>query len=127
MPSGILTDRMPNRLFISPPDANGTYYLFLWTDVRGDLDETNLLNNFSALKEIQISPLPPSDLEVVSVNPLTQSVKSGQAIDVSWEVVNHGPGATVTASWKDSLYISADQTLDLQTAQLLGIERIDFP
>ena len=95
-----------------PLNANGTYYLFLWTDVRGELDESNLGNNFSAMKQIQITPAPPADLEVSSVVTGASDVNSGKSLKVDWTVFNHGPGETVSGSWNDGIYLSADQVFD---------------
>ena len=54
---------------------------------------------------------PPPDLEVESVS-APASGTSGRSLTISYHVANNGNTATPNSSWAESLYLSADRTLD---------------
>ncbi len=105
--------------FNLPNDLNGNYYLFVWTDVRLEYPDPDLGNNFSAPVPISILPIV-ADLEVTEVSLSDTAVNSGDKLAVDYTVINNGPTPTGPSSWTDAIYISEDDTLDLQADLLLG-------
>ena len=84
----------------------GDKYLILKTDAKGVVLEYVRLNNETTTR-IKITA---SDLIVDQVN-APEEAWVGQNINLSWVVKNHGDGPTGTGSWKDYVYLSADQSL----------------
>lgn len=102
------------------PDLSGTYYVFAWADRNDQVIETNENNNVArAAGTITITPAPRPDL-VVSSATAPPSATAGDRISISWSVNNVGSAATWVNSWYDSVYLSASQTLDMNSASRLG-------
>ncbi|MCP4581985.1 MAG: hypothetical protein GY839_10225 [candidate division Zixibacteria bacterium] len=86
----------------------GTYYLFVWTDVRMEYPDRDLSNNFSQLYEIEILPRNPTDLQVTSVSMDQTDINSGSLLQIEWTVTNIGPEDLYSSSWTDAVYLSPD-------------------
>ncbi|HUF10386.1 MAG TPA: CARDB domain-containing protein [Rhodothermales bacterium] len=109
-----------------PDETIGTSSLFVYADragatenARGNVYEFNVeLNNWAG-DSFESTLTPPPDLIVTEVQgpPVTQS---GELIDVSWTVLNQGPGATRVSSWVDIVYFSPTAEFDSATAVVLG-------
>ena len=123
---GADADYTANSTVTLPPAIKGKYYLIVWTDsgenvfeyekedCEGDECKGDKNNTNSLPIEIQIA-----NLEVISVLGLG-SAPSGTTIPVDWSVSNTGKGITDVDSWKDSVYLSVDETLDIESDTLLG-------
>ncbi len=101
-----------------PTTAAGTYYLLVDADSAGNVFQLNRSQSLAASDQtITISP-DPADL-VVSTATAPGVVLRGNAVAVSWTVMNQGPGDTNVAFWKDSIYADTGTTLD-SNAVFLG-------
>ncbi len=79
-------------------------------------------NNITAV-DLPIALTPPPDLKVSSLTAPLHAYAGGQ-IDVQWTVTNAG-GDTVTGQqeWKDLVYLSRDDNLDIKADTYLGFVR----
>jgi len=93
-----------------PQGFTGQYYVFVRTDRRNEVAESNENNN-SASDGIIFSLTPPADLVVSSITPPT-SGSPGESITVNWTIQNSGTNPA-TGSWDDAVYLSSDQTWDI--------------
>ncbi len=84
----------------------GSKYLLIVADAFGQRSETDETNNVRALP-IEIKA---PDLEVTAAS-APDSAVIFQTIDVSWTVINHGPGSAA-AGWDDVIAISDDMVFD---------------
>lgn len=98
-----------------PSNVNGQYYLFVWTDVRLEYDDSDWLNNFSNIRPITIHTPAPPDLVVSSVSSTPDTVVTGVPFQVQWRVDNEGAGTTRSPAWNDAVYLSSDNVLDPAT------------
>ena len=103
-----------------PQTIFGDYYLFVVTDVGNAVFENVLEDNNSSVpgSPIAITLSPPPDLEVTSLDSLT-NVASGQQLTVNWEVTNNGAGDPFESFWQDRLYLSAAPTFTATGALVL--------
>jgi hypothetical protein len=120
-----LSSLMPNQSYKQsatvtlPNGINGKYYIIIYSDRYSQLLETNKTNNISSPTLIQVTLTPPPDLQVNSIiSPL--NAFSGQEINVTWEVKNHGLGGTRVNSWTDALFLTKDAALNIANAIKLG-------
>lgn len=107
-----------------PNDVFGNYYVFVQTDYARQVYEFTAENNNTDYDRIQPgSPMnvlgTPPDLTVLS--PITAPANSiaGQQITVQFTVRNQG-AFDATGSWREAVYISADQTFDVNNDTFLG-------
>jgi len=98
------------------PDVEGGYFLVARTDRGGHVVEELDTNNDGPSNAIAISLQPLPDLTVSSVTgPATTF--AGQSTSVSWTVAN--AGAAINSNfWYDTVYLSADTTLDRSDSAL---------
>ncbi len=85
-------------------------YVFVRTDRRNEVGETNESNN-SAADGVVFNLTPPADLVVSSVTP-PPSASPGEPITISWTIQNSGQNPA-TGLWNDGVYLSSDQTWDI--------------
>ncbi|MEI7831644.1 MAG: Ig-like domain-containing protein, partial [bacterium] len=106
--------------FIIPIGYSGTYYIIVVADNRNKVTENDKSNN-SKYRAIQIQLTPPPDLQVTSVS-APDTGWSGQPILVNWTVTNKGTGPVPPdqGSWRDGVYLSLDETLDVNTDRYIG-------
>ena len=97
-------------LVFVPQGFTGQYYVFVRTDRRNEVAESNENNN-SASDGIVFSLTPPADLVVSSIAPPT-SGSPGESITINWAIQNSGTNPA-TGSWDDAIYLSSDQTWDI--------------
>ena len=104
-----------------PLGVNGAYFVLVAADRAGKNDETVTSDNL-AVSPVQIQvPLPRvSDL---AVSAILHPVEAAQAepIRIEWRIENRA-GAPVEGSWRDALYLSADDRLDIEDAPLGNFE-----
>jgi subtilase family serine protease len=98
-----------------PDDATGTEYLLFVTNFgqgQGESDSANETNDVLA-KAITVAAPGNIDLAMTNVQvPSTTVVEgNGATVPVSYTVVNNGT-QTAQSAWRDSIYLSAKNTLD---------------
>jgi subtilase family serine protease len=93
-----------------PQGFTGQYYVFVRTDRRNEIAESNEHNN-SAADGLVFDLTPPADLLVSGVTP-SSGGSPGEPFTVSWTIQNGGPNAA-TGLWSDAVYLSSDQTWDI--------------
>lgn len=91
-----------------PDGISGSYYLYIITDKRNVVTEASgESNNIQRAEEaIQISLTPWPDLVVEDISLLTDTLKAGSTLNLSYTIRNTGPGKTSGTSWKDLICIS---------------------
>lgn len=129
LPLGPTTTEFPTRTLerLLPPTLNGTFYVKIHVDVDDAVTEIdNEGNNVFVCPGDMTCPLVTvvtgilPDLD----NPPNTTFASspaiaGTAIDVTWTGENLGAYPPEPASWRDAIYLSADNTFE-ETDQLLG-------
>lgn len=102
-----------------PGNVTGTYRLLVATDVYGDVFGDVRTNNTGvSVGTIVIAPAP-ADLDVISLTPVATTAVVNNPLTFNYEVKNIGPQATNVSTWKDRLYFSLDNQLDV-TDPVLG-------
>ena len=96
-------------------------YLIVRTDASNLVYEHTFEGNNNRATEIpmRIVLRPRPDLEVESIVPVS-TASAGQPLVISYRVTNTSVTATRESFWQDSIYLSTDRNLDLQTDLLLG-------
>ena len=93
-----------------PQGFTGQYYVFVRTDRRNEVAESNENNN-SAADEIVFNLTPPADLVISNIN-APSSGSPGESITFNWTTQNSG-AHPATGLWNDAVYLSSDQTWDI--------------
>ncbi len=93
-----------------PQGFTGQYYVFVRTDRRNNVAESNENNN-SAADGVVFNLTPPADLIVTSINS-PASASPGEPITLSRTVQNIGTNPAL-GIWNDAGYLSPDQTWDI--------------
>jgi subtilase family serine protease len=93
-----------------PQGFTGQYYVFVRTDRRNEVAESNENNN-SALGATLFNLTPPADLSVTSIAP-PSSASPGEPLTINWTTRNIGTNPA-TGSWSDAVYLSSDQIWDI--------------
>lgn len=109
----------------------GEYYVFVLTDALNGVYEFTGENNNIAYDNQGIgSPMTvfstPFDLVANTAPVAPDNVAGGQSIAASFTIRNQGAFETGSASWKDGLYLSADQTWDANDTLLGSINHSGF-
>ncbi|MCK4660746.1 MAG: Ig-like domain-containing protein, partial [Phycisphaerae bacterium] len=100
----------------------GTYWIIIVVDSRGNVPEQqegadNRLVSAQSL-EIVLPPYP--DLQVGEMTG-PPSAWPGQQVTLCWTVTNSGDESTGAVLWKDTVYFSTDQVIDLPFTNMWGI------
>ena len=90
---------------------SGLYSLYLRTDATNQIFEGSGEGNNLVETQVYINGAPPADLEVRSVTLSSDSLKSGEAFELAYEVVNLFNGKTF-GIWWDAAYLSEDAQWD---------------
>ncbi|MCB0306789.1 MAG: cadherin-like domain-containing protein, partial [Calditrichaeota bacterium] len=101
------------RSFIMPQGREGTHYIFVQTDARGQLpeiDETNNRRRSPTPIAVSLPDLP--DLQVSAVTLQPTQPNAGGSVTLEWTVTNLGDGITVPGQWFDTAFFSRDSVLD---------------
>ncbi len=104
-----------------PSTAEGVNFAYVRSDTRLINNDQNLGNNFSDLREIDITPIQPADLEVVDFVVEPTTVASGDALSIDYTVQNNGLGRTRIIAWKDRVKLSIDDTPSPDDLVLLDV------
>ena len=103
------------RAVTIPRGLSGPFYVFVVTDATGRIAETNELNNTGYDPQaIQVTLAPPADLVVGTITVPANGVP-GRNASITYTVNNQGDDPAL-GSWYDSVYISADETWDINDA-----------
>lgn len=106
--------------FVVPDSLSGVYSLRLLVDDSKQVFETNEGNNEDVIQTpLDVDGLPKPDLIVENVTGPV-NVPAGQALAVTWDVRNVGPGPTHVSAWFDAVYLSKDEILEPGKDPLLG-------
>jgi hypothetical protein len=106
--------------FTLPRGIDGSYFVFVITDVAGSLREQDDGNNTGrCAAPIAVTLTPTADLRVTTVS-ATGPVNGGDPLLVQWTVSNTGSAATLTGSWTDAIYLSTSPTFDIDGSTLLA-------
>lgn len=103
-----------------PIGMAGEFFFFVETDFSNAIFEGLVeASNVSVDSDSSnVILTPPPDLEVDSFT-FPADALAGRTIDVFYEVTNYGATETPNASWTDRIYLSEDDTLDLETDRLV--------
>ncbi len=101
--------------------TSDTAYLIVRTDASKLVYEHDFEGNNDRATEfpMRIVLRPRPDLAVDTITPVP-TASAGQPLVVSYRVTNTSVTATRESFWQDSIYLSTDKNLDLQTDLLLG-------
>jgi hypothetical protein len=94
-------------------------FLVVRTDATNEVYEDSFEGNNDRASEIQIFQRPIPDLEVESIVNVPSAI-AGQPMKVTYTVVNASVNPTIENSWRDSVYLSTDKFLNVQSDLLLG-------
>jgi subtilase family serine protease len=99
-----------------PQGLSGQYYIFIRLDFHNHLAEADEANNIVGPNSVALELPPPVDLTVASVNaPATGS--PGEIANIQWTTQNIGSN-TATGNWTDAVYLSIDNTWDIDDAPI---------
>ena len=108
-PSGNITYRIPQGW-------QGNYYVIIKTNFNSSLTEISDTNNRLTSAPINVSLLPPPDLQVTSLVVSPSTAFSEDSITINYTVQNFGTGPTTVSDWYDMAYLTTDTTLNTNTA-----------
>lgn len=109
-----------------PLSSAGDHFLILKADAYNSVYEhQDDEDNNVWVAPITIEPYPPVDLVVTGVS-LPANAQSGQTVTFTWQVDNAGEGKTLSGSWRDFLWLSADTLLDPSDWKVAEVVRIGF-
>lgn len=90
-----------------PKDFEGTYYLFVKSDVYNSVAESNNDNNtVQQLGSINVDAAPLPDIAVQNVTFNRTSVKPGNELEVAWKVANIG-NQTAIGGWSERVAVES--------------------
>ena len=99
---------------------DGSFYLAVISDATQQvLEPDTRADNTSAPRAIGLEA-PRADLQVEVVD-APASARGGDSVTVAWRVRNAGDAVTNVASWKDALYLSADDVFDASDVLLAEV------
>jgi len=102
--------------FTIPTGQTGPFYVFVVADSGNAITESNDANNFTKDNSIlDVGLAPPANLVAGTLTLPTNGVP-GQTASINYSVTNEAGGNNVTGTWKDTLYLSKDQTWDINDA-----------
>ncbi|QGZ92576.1 CARDB domain-containing protein [Microcystis aeruginosa] len=106
------------KTFRAPSDLTGPFSVFVVTDsprdnIRGKVFEGNQEGNNAtpSTQPLILQLPPPSDLQVENIT-LPSLEQSGEPITIEWTVNNKGE-YKAEGEWTDAVYLSADETWDI--------------
>jgi len=103
-----------------PLGAIGDFFVIVQADTNGQVFETVESNNtLASATPLSVAPPRLPNLSVVTVSRGATGT-AGQPLEVSWTVANDSEFALTGAQWRDSVYLSLDQFLDVATDIHIG-------
>ena len=114
--------------------TTGLYYVFISTDRNNNLYEhSNEGNNITggSSHAIHVLPaIPPaptfSDIEPIFFD-FVDTTNSGEFLQATWTVKNHGPDKTTGSTWRDYVYLSTDTLIGGGDVLLSGFAGFNSP
>lgn len=114
---------MENREVTIPSSISGIFYLFVYSDADSNVYEHLAEDNNLNYVQIQVSEPDPElpDLYITDLQVPTE-VLAGASVTVEWTVTNIGeyPTPPTPSYWSDALYLSVDDTLDVDSDTILA-------
>ena len=110
-----------STLLTLPISMSGDYNLFLATDVKNQVYESDNGNNAAGPNPLTVYRNT-ADLQVTSISAATADVTVGGTLNVGWRVENRGVNVTNSNYWYDEVYLSTNSLLD-GSDRLLGSVR----
>lgn len=93
-----------------PYDCAGDRYFHVYADETDAVYElANTANNWGTSSRINVLLTPGADFEVSNLK-VPSTITSGASFDVSYQVVNMGPGNPYVSRWTDKIYLSTKNT-----------------
>ncbi len=109
--------------FTIPRGLSGPFYVFVFTDRGNHLKESNEFNNVNYDRtSMLVNLVPPADLVVGTIT-VPSNASPGMNATITYTVQNQGEDAAL-GSWYDSLFISADDTWDIDDAFFARVRRV---
>ncbi len=106
---------------------SGNYHLIVVADANNNVDEgANENNNFNT-KPIQVTKTPRPDL-IVEPNSIVAPGTAffDQNVRVQWRVKNVGGVSTDAGEWVDRIYLSLNQTIDVEDIVLGNLSNVSY-
>ena len=105
-----------------PLQLDGDFRLAVVADAAQQLLEPDTrTDNVSALRTLALQA-PGADLRVEVVD-APAAARGGEAVTLTWRVRNEGDAVTNVDSWRDAIYLSADDVLDASDSLLAEVVR----
>lgn len=98
----------------------GKWYVYIVTDVENNIFEYNFESNNWTMDSVMVKDL---DLSVESVFVSDTTVSPGESITISYQVKNNGNGTVLNSQWRDAVYLTLDESFDVESAIPLGSVR----
>jgi hypothetical protein len=96
-----------------PLGAIGDFFVIVHADANGQVFETSESNNtLASASPISVAPPRLPNLSVIAVSRGAVGT-AGQPLEVTWTTANDSEFALTGAQWRDSVYLSLDQFLDV--------------
>ncbi|MCB0270960.1 MAG: tandem-95 repeat protein, partial [Calditrichaeota bacterium] len=98
-----------SKIFTLPEGISGNYYIYVQTDIRNQLPESNENNNRSRNAipiDVELADYPNLVITDFNVSPATGN--AGSPVSISWTVTNVGDGPTRIDRWFDTVFFSSD-------------------
>ena len=87
--------------------TSGKYYLYVYTDFGDSIYEHSSNNNNSSRRSIYITAYPPVDFAMINVSNPDSGI-SGKTLNITYTVKNLGLGRSLSNSYNNVIYLSAD-------------------
>lgn len=112
--------------FVIPNGLSGPFWVFVVTDSNDRLYERGAEGNNVGLDPLSmhVNLTPPADFVVGSITVPANGIP-GQQATIEYTVVNNGVNAA-RGTWVDSVYLSADETWDINDALVGRVTNIGF-
>ncbi|MEZ6190658.1 MAG: CARDB domain-containing protein [Phycisphaerales bacterium] len=121
---GVGQSRQITRSAQLPVGVTGSFYVLVRTDASNRVYETSTgeLNNVGYEDQvITIALAPPVDLVAGTIT-VPVSATAGQDATITYTVTNDGPNVAI-GPWTDTLYLSTDQTWDINDRRFAEVKR----
>lgn len=103
---------------VIPPDFQGPYYFYVFTDATNQVFEFQSDNNNTGRSNATTNVLNP-DLIVTQVE-IPDTASSGTSIPVQWMVKNDGMGSVLNRDRRDEIYLSQSRIFSFDASTRIG-------
>ncbi|MDR1877349.1 MAG: hypothetical protein LBQ84_06965, partial [Flavobacteriaceae bacterium] len=105
-----------------PNGIEGTYYISLMLNSDEKICESSFENNSKNSPAITVTLSPSPDLRATALT-VPDNLKAGATVELRYTVENKGVAALASETWKDRLFISAKNQLDISAFSLKEIRQ----